>query len=114
MEGRLGAIYVDDKQVGGFLDWHIKMNLTDGVKGEDRTHKLQSWKVTAWAHWLTQPLIPGTEVRLKLCADDGPAYWEGKGKVANQLTATLHTLIHVIFEVFGSGELEAKKVEDEG
>ena len=113
MEGKLGAIYIGSRQVGGFLDWHVKVNLTDGVKGDARTHKLQSWKVVSWAHWLTQPLAPDTEVRLKLCSDAGNAYWECQGKVASQPTSSLHMLVHAPLDFIGNGEFEAK-VQDEG
>jgi len=114
VEGRLGAIYIGNRQVGGFLDWHVKMNLTSGVDGNDATHKLQSWKVVAGSHWLTRLLEIGTDVRLKLCSDAGLAYWEGTGKIASQLTNTLEMLIHVRLEVIGAGEIEAKRLSDEG
>lgn len=114
MEGRLGAIYIKGVQVGGFLDWHVKMNLADGVEGGDRTHKLQSWKVTSWAHWLTKPLEPDTQVRLKLCPSAGNAYWEATGKVASRPTSSLYMLAHVILEFVGNGKLEAKELPHEG
>ena len=114
VNGRLGAIYIGRKQVGGFLDWKVTLNLSDGVQGDDMVHKLQSWKVTAGAHWLARLLEIGTDVRLKLCSDAGLAYWEGTGKIASQLTSTLEMLIHVRLEVIGAGELEAKRLSDEG
>ena len=111
MEGRLGAIYIGKKQVGGFLDWHVKLNLTSGVDGTDKTVKLQSWKVVSWAHWLYQLLEPETKVRLKLCASTGKGYWECTGKVASQPTRTMGTLIHVRLDFNGTGELEGKSEE---
>ncbi len=110
MNGRLGAIYIGKKQVGGFLDWRYTPNLTDGQDGNAKTHKLQSWKVTAWAHWVKQKLDPGTPVRIRICADAGPAYWEGTGRVMSRLTDTLETLIHIQVEIIGSGELEGKQI----
>lgn len=111
MEGKLGAIYVKNRQIGGFLDWHVKINLVDGTKGDDRTHKLQSWKVISWAHWLTKPLLPDTKVALKLCSDSGNAYWEGVGKVSSLPTSSLHMLVHAPLEFVGNGKLEAKRAE---
>ena len=108
MEGRLGAIYIGNSQVGGFLDWHVKLNLTEGVDGCDKTVKLQSWKVITWAHWLTRLLDPGTKVRLKLCSNVGNGYWECTGKIASPATKTMGTLIHTRLDILGSGELEAK------
>lgn len=113
MNGKLGAIYVDGRQIGGFLDWHVEIHLVDGVKNDSKTHRLQSWKVIAWAHWLTSRLDAGTKVDLKLCSDAGNAYWEATGKIANQLTSSFHMLVHTRLEVLGNGELEAK-VQDEG
>ena len=113
VEGRLGAIYIGKSQVGGFLDWHVKMNLTSGTNGDDATHKLQSWRVVAWAHWLFRLLEPDTVVRLKLCSSVGNAYWEGVGKVSCQPTRTIGALIHVQIEFTGSGELEGNGVPDE-
>ena len=93
MEGKLGAIYIDGRQVGGFLDWHVKLNLNEGVDGDDRTRELKSWRVKAWAHWLTRQIALGADVKVKICADDGPAYWEGMGKIAGQLTSSLHSRV---------------------
>lgn len=110
MNGRLGAIYIGGQQVGGFLDWHQKLNLTEGVKDGDTTHKVRSWRILAWAHWLTRVLEPDTEVMIKLCADAGPNYWEGTGRISSKLTTTMGVLIHNQIEIIGSGELEGKKV----
>ncbi len=113
MNGKLGAIYIGNQQVGGFLDWHQKLNLTDGVQDGDATHKVQSWRIIAWAHWLMRVIEPDAIVKIRLCADEGPAYWEGTGRIASKMTATMGTLTHLQFEVIGSGELEGKKVQDE-
>jgi len=112
VNGRLGAIYIGSKQVGGFIDWYVKMNLADGVQGDDRTHKLQSWSIRTWGHWLIRLLEPGTKVRLKLCADAGMAYWEADGAVASPSTKSLNMLVHAPLDFIGNGELKAK-VQDE-
>ncbi len=111
MNGRLGAIYIGGKQVGGFLDWQVRLNMADGVKDNDRTQKVQSWRVTAWSHWLTRLLELNAKVTIKLCADEGSAYWEGAGRIASKLTATMGTLTHTQFEVIGAGVLEGKNEE---
>ncbi len=110
MNGKLGAIYIGNKQVGGFLDWRVVMNLSDGVKNSDRTHKLQSWRLTGWAHWISRRIEVGAEVRVRLCSDSGEAYWEGKGRLTSRLTDTLETLVHIQIEIVGSGKLEGSKI----
>ncbi len=110
MNGRLGAIYIGRQQVGGFLDWHQKLNMLDGVVKGDATHKIGSWRIIAWAYWLTQIITPGTIVKIKLCADAGPVYWEGTGRITSKMMTTMGTLVHNQFEVIGSGVLEGKKV----
>ena len=113
MEGKLGAIYINNKQVGGFLDWDVKLNIAEGpLDDNNRTHQVQSWKVTAWSHWVSQQLDSGTDVTLKLCPDVGNGYWECKGKIACQLTKTLHTLIHVQLEVIGVGAIEGRELNE--
>ena len=113
MNGRLGALYIGEKQVGGFLDWHVQLNIADGVKDNDRTQKVQSWKVTAWAHWISRLIEPGIEVKLRLCADAGNAYWEGTGRLATTPTKMIETLIHLQIEILGTGELVGGMVKDE-
>ena len=112
MEGKLGAIYIGEKQVGGFLDWRVKLNIAEGVRDEATTRKFKGWKVTAWAQWLFKPLNVGDEVKLKLCADAGPVFWCGTGRIANRLTANLNMLVHAQLEVLGNGELEPGKVDN--
>ncbi len=113
MNGKLGAIYVGSQQVGGFLDWHQKLNITDGVKDGDQTHKVQSWRIIAWSHWLFKVIEPDALVRIRLCADEGSAYWEGTGRIVSKMATIMGTLVQNQFEVIGSGELEGKRVEDE-
>ena len=113
MEGKLGAIYIGDKQVAGFLDWHVRLNMVEGVEDDYKTQKLQSWRIIAWAYWITRQIPPGSAVKVRLCADTGRAYWEGTGKVASRLTETTGTLVHVQLEVIGDGVLEAKELPDE-
>lgn len=111
MNGKLGAIYIGKRQVGGFLDWDVKLNLKEGDEDGNRTVKPYAWKVTARAHWLSRILDPGDEVRLKLCSDAGTGYWECTGMIDCTLTKTMETLIHTFLDVIGSGELEGKNEE---
>ena len=113
MNGRLGALYIGEKQVGGFLDWRYNPNLLTGIDDGNQTQKLQSWKVTAWAHWVSRLIEPGTEVKLRLCADVGNAYWEGTGRLATTPTKMIETLIHLQIEILGTGELVGGMVKDE-
>ncbi len=112
MEGRLGAIYIGKKQIGGFIDWYVKVNLTDGVDDDNRTHKLQSWKIRTWAHWLVQALPVDTKVRLKLCPSIGDVYWECDGKVFSRATSALNTLVHAPLDFMGNSEIEGKRLEE--
>jgi len=91
----------------------VKLNLADGTDGSNRTHRLQSWRVTAWAHWLFRQLDPGTSVRVCLYANAGYAYWEGTGRLVNRLTSTMQTLVHSQLEVIGGGQLLAKEASVE-
>jgi len=111
MEGKLGAIYINKRQVGGFLDWSVKLNMADDpLEDNAKSSHLHSWKVTAWSHWIAQQIDPGTKVTLKLCPDEGNGYWECNGNIACQLTKTLHTLIHVQLEVLGKEAIEGKEL----
>lgn len=114
MNGRLGALYIGEKQVGGFLDWRYAPNLITSIDDGDQTQKVQSWKITAWAHWVRREILPGTAVRIRLCADAGKAYWEAKGVLASAPTKMIETLVHLQIEILGSGELTGGMVDDEG
>lgn len=111
MEGKLGAIYINNKQVGGFLDWSVKLNIVDDpLQDNTKSSHVHSWKVLAWAHWLSLQLDPGTNITLKLCPDEGNGYWECSGKIACQLTKQLNMLIHVQLEVIGESPIEGKEL----
>ncbi len=111
MMGRLGAFYLGKKQVGGFLDWKLTFNMAEGLKDGDKTFKPQSWRIVAWAHWVSQVLDPGDLVDIKLCDNTGTAYWTGTGKIASTITKNLETLMHIQLEFLGSGPLEGGKVD---
>jgi len=112
MNGKLGALFIGRKQVGGFLDWTLRLNMADGVDDGDMTHNLHSWRVTAWAHWVSRIIDVGSDIRIMLCADAGPAYWLGKGKLTTRPTNSIGTLTHVQIEIIGSGELIAKVINE--
>ena len=113
MNGRLGGIYIGTKQVGGFLDWRMQLNVVKGTEGNDQTNRVQSWRVLAWAHWMTTPMEPNTEVTVRLCADEGLVYWEALGRVVTRTTPDMGVLVHNQIEVTGSGELAGKKMANE-
>ena len=103
MKGRLGAFYINGKQVGWFLDWNLKVNLSESIDGDSKVHKPQSWRLTADSHWLIEETAP--RVQVKLCAGKDN-YWEGTGNITSKLTDLMDTLVHEEIEIIGRGELK--------
>ena len=114
MEGKLGAIYIGKRQVGGFEDWKLNLNMTEGADRDgNKTAKIQSWKLSSWSYWVFKALSPGDKVRLMLCADVGSVYWEGNAVIACRLSSIMSTLIHTRLEIIGSGELTARTLDEQ-
>ncbi len=114
MEGKLGALYIGKRQVGGFEDWNLKLNIADGRDSDNnKTVKMQSWKLSSFSYWLFRALNPGDKVRLMLCADAGNVYWEASAVIACRLSSVLSTLVHTRLEITGSGELIARSLDEQ-
>ncbi len=106
MEGKLGAIFRDSKQVGGFLAWSEETVLNESSNSDgEAVHKFASWKLTASSYWLYDAVKGSLTIRLYL-SDKG--YWEGTGYVSSPMKKIYDTLLHEEFEVIGEGVLEGK------
>ena len=105
MNGKLGAIFKNDKQVGGFLDWEQETILNESSnKDGEAIHKFASWKLTAPSYWLYDSIKGPITIRLYL----GNSYWQGTGYISSPMKRIYDTLIHESFEVIGEGVLEGK------
>jgi len=103
MEGKLGALFKGDRQVGGFLDWKQETILNESSdKFGDVVHKLASWRITAPSYWMFSPEI---DVKVRLYSE-GKGYWEGRGSVTSATRKIFDTLIHEEIEIQGGGILE--------
>ncbi len=106
MKGKLGAIFRNDKQVGGFVDWSEETIINESSnKDGEAIHKFASWRVTALSYWLYDAIKGNIVIRLYL-SDNG--YWEGTGYISSPMKRIYDTLIHESFEVIGEGVLEGK------
>jgi len=111
MEGKLGALFIGRRQVGGFKDWDFRLNMATGNDRDGFTvREVKTWKLTSWEYWLFSPLPVDTEVTLKLVPGDGNAYWTGQGKNAARVTEVLNTLVHSRLEIIGTEELVGHKL----
>lgn len=60
MNGELGVLSIDGKQVGGFLDWEMDINLREVSASSSKQYKLVGWKARAFQFWMLE--IPNTNV----------------------------------------------------
>lgn len=107
MQGKLGAIFRNDKQVGGFLDWSEETIINESSNQEgEAIHKFANWKLTAQSYWLYDAIKGNITIRLYL-GDKG--YWQGEGYISSPMRKIYDTLIHENFEVIGEGILEGRE-----
>lgn len=52
LNGEIGSLIQDDKQIGGFLNWTIELNLTSTERPQGREYKKVITKGTAERYWL--------------------------------------------------------------
>jgi len=52
MQGQIGTFYQDGKQLGGFLNWTIDLQLNRAETPNSRVYKVHSIKSTAEKFWL--------------------------------------------------------------
>jgi len=106
MNGKLGAIFRNDKQVGGFLDWSEETILNESSNRDgEAIHKFASWRLTSSSYWLYDAIKGSLTVRLYL-SDKG--YWEGTGYINSPMKKIYDTLIHEEIEIISEGVLEGK------
>lgn len=106
MNGKIGALFRNDKQVGGFLNWDEETILNESSNQDGQAiHKFQSWKLTAQSYWLFDSVREVT-VRLYL---SNKGYWEGKGYINSATKKIYDCLIREEIEIVGDGVLEGKE-----
>jgi hypothetical protein len=106
MDGKLGALFRNDKQVGGFLDWDEETILNESSNRDgDKVTKFASWRLTAPSYWLYDAIKGPVIIRLYM----GNNYWEGTGYINSPMKKIYDTLIHEDFELVGEGVLEGKQ-----
>jgi hypothetical protein len=52
LNGEIGTLIQDGKQLGGFMDWTIELRLNSINKAEGRVYQKVMTKATASKHWL--------------------------------------------------------------
>lgn len=102
MKGRIGGLYENGQQVGGFLDWEFEMVFADGSDGIAKTYKFSKWKLTASSYWLFSAV---NNVDVHLYHDTGTSYWEGSGLINSRLEQVFDTMIHQQIQILGEGQL---------
>ncbi len=60
MNGELGVLSIQDKQVGGFLDWQMDIDIREVSASSHRQYVVQKWKAKARKFWILE--IPETDV----------------------------------------------------
>lgn len=107
MNDKLGAIFRNGKQVGGFLNWHEETILNESSDKEGNAlHKFANWTLSAESYWLFDSVNRDITIRLYL---KGRGYWEGKGYISSPTRKVYDTLIHEPLEIVGEGVLEGKE-----
>jgi hypothetical protein len=106
MEGKLGALFIDGVQVGGFIDWAIDTIFNESANHEGQTTRsVACWHLCASSYWLYEQIKGSITARIYL---GGSEYWEGKCRITNPTRKVFDTLIHENLEIVGEGVLEGK------
>ena len=101
MEGRIGGLFKDGNQIGGFLDWKFELLLADTSNDDTKVYKFAKWKLTSPSYWLFgEPDI--VTVRLYHATN---AYWEGDGTIISKVQHVFDAMIHERIEIIGEGTL---------
>jgi len=106
MNGRLGGLFLNGKQIGGFLDWNLDVTLSSHIEDKAKGFKLSRWQVTARSYWLDRPV---SEVEVRLFSDNTKAYWRGQGRIDSPTKNIYGELIQEEFIVIGRGVLNASQ-----
>ncbi len=106
MEGKLGALYLDNVQVGGFTDWSIDTIFNESSDHAGQTIRtVASWHLCASSYWLYEQVKGNITARVYL---GGTEWWEGKCHITSSTKKIFDTLIHDDLELIGEGVLEGK------
>ena len=100
MEGKLGGLFTDGNQIGGFLDWKFELLLADSSNGESMVYKFAKWKLDAPAYWI---FVEPDNIVVRLY--QGNTYWEGEGTIISKIQSVFDALIHEHIEIIGEGIL---------
>jgi hypothetical protein len=98
MNGKIGAFFSDDKQIGGFFDWQLETHV------QPRTENLL-WEGQAQSYWFKQE--PDEPVEARFYSDIDRTYWVGNA-VFKEYQYKANKLMKVKIEFSGQGILEAK------
>jgi hypothetical protein len=101
MEGRIGGLFKDGNQIGGFTDWKFGLLLADTPYDKEK-YKFAKWKLESPAYWL---FAEPDDFVARLYHDIGDSYWEGSGKVISKIQNVFDTMIHERIEIIGEGTL---------
>ncbi|MBA7602016.1 hypothetical protein ES703_09101 [subsurface metagenome] len=58
MNGELGVLSIDGRQIGGFLDWELDIGLREVSASSARQYALTEWNARAHRFWMLE--IPDT------------------------------------------------------
>ena len=97
MTGKIGAFFLDDKQIGGFFDWQLETHV------QPKTTNLL-WKGQAQSYWFKQD---SDDVEARFYSDIDRTYWVGRAML-NKHQYKAGKLIKEKIEFSGQGILEAK------
>lgn len=103
MNGCLGVLSIEGKQVGGFLDWEIDVDIREVSASAHKQYAIQKWKAVARKFWLFEiPDTPMDATFYTLFHDDLVAVSENRVKV-NIPDIPLNTLINHNLEMLKGG-----------
>jgi hypothetical protein len=98
MQGKVGAFFLGDKQIGGFFNWQLETHV------QPKTDRLL-WEAQANPYWFKRQPYDSIEVRFYF--DPDLNYWVGQ-TVLKGYKYEPNTLIKESIEFSGQGILEAK------
>lgn len=60
MNGELGVLSIENKQVGGFLDWQMDIDIREVSASLHQEYVVQKWKANARKFWMLE--IPSSNI----------------------------------------------------
>lgn len=105
MNGKLGSIHAEGRQVGGFQDWELEVVMASTRDGTDRNFQPRGWRIDAKAFWILEPL-PEDVYEFRIYDRFGSC-WRGNGAVVCETGSVIDRLIHQPLTARGKGLMEA-------